>query len=333
MRTLSTLAVLLAATSVAAQTRESCSSGPGTAFGIVAYQCANCGFKSEQPGHPSYSFFAEPVVLETTRLSLVNVGDVIEAVNGKPITTSAGAEQFAYPAGGVNTITVRRGRDRQVLSVSIPGPSCDADASQIQYDLDDVESVEVIKGQAALARYGSAATNGVVVITTKPGRNRVHLRLPPLVADTVNGVVQIRIRGRGETPNRATDPIYVIDGVVVDPKNPGAVFGTPKPPDNTGKFGFAVSCKPSCTPATASEGTLHYTYYKYDGFPPIVAVRAGSVAERAGLRVGDVVTKVEGHPITDESGAKVLTRLDWTDRVRLTVRRDGKDFDVLLKTP
>jgi hypothetical protein len=43
---------------------QTCSFGPGEMFGIVAYQCANCGFKRERADRPSYLFYAEPVVTE-----------------------------------------------------------------------------------------------------------------------------------------------------------------------------------------------------------------------------------------------------------------------------
>ena len=48
-----------------------------------------------------------------------------------------------------------------------------ADNANRSFDIDpnDVESVNILKGQAASALYGMRASNGVVVITTKSGRN------------------------------------------------------------------------------------------------------------------------------------------------------------------
>src|SRR5262245_4395666 len=146
---LSSIFLVLAASRLVAQARDICPIGPGVAFGIVAYQCANCGFK--QDARPIYSFFAEPVVLEVNGKTGVSAGDVVEAVNGKPITTSAGAEQFTYPSAGVSSISVRRGRDRQVISVTIPSSStCESAAAARPVNLDDIESVEVLKGPAAI---------------------------------------------------------------------------------------------------------------------------------------------------------------------------------------
>ena len=40
---------------------------------------------------------------------------------------------------------------------------------------DDIESVSVLKGSAATALYGSRASNGVILITTKKGKNQEDL--------------------------------------------------------------------------------------------------------------------------------------------------------------
>jgi len=54
-------------------------------------------------------------------------------------------------------------------------------------------------------------------------------------------------------------------------------------------------------------------------------------AERAGLEVGDLVVKVEGHSVLDDEGAKGLARLDRVDVLHLSVRRDGNEIDYTLK--
>ena len=42
---------------------------------------------------------------------------------------------------------------------------------------DDIESINVLKGAAASALYGSRAANGVVIITTKKGKLARKLKL------------------------------------------------------------------------------------------------------------------------------------------------------------
>jgi predicted metalloprotease with PDZ domain len=56
-----------------------------------------------------------------------------------------------------------------------------------------------------------------------------------------------------------------------------------------GRFGFAFTCEPRCNASTGRDGALIHTYYKYPDFPPITAIGPGSAAERAGLKVGDLV--------------------------------------------
>ncbi len=44
--------------------------------------------------------------------------------------------------------------------------------SSAEFNPDDVESISVLKGAAASALYGSRAANGVIMITTKSGKNQ-----------------------------------------------------------------------------------------------------------------------------------------------------------------
>ena len=63
----------------------------------------------------------------------------------------------------------------------------------------DIESIQILKGAAAAAIYGSRADNGVVLITTKrgqPGTNRVEFR-SSLSFDEVNHLVPLQ-RGFGQ---------------------------------------------------------------------------------------------------------------------------------------
>ncbi len=103
------LAAPLAAQVVAQPAGVRC--GAGVAFGVTSYQCSNCSIAYKRDGgeQTTYSFGAELVVLKVAEGSQLRVGDVIVAVNGNPITTRAGADQFVYPAAGSKTlITVRR---------------------------------------------------------------------------------------------------------------------------------------------------------------------------------------------------------------------------------
>ena len=311
MRLSSIFGLVLAASPLVAQARDVCPVGPGVAFGIVAYQCANCGVK--QDVRPVYSFFAEPVVLEAHGKTGTSAGDVVEAVNGQPITTSAGAEAFAYPATGTNSLTIRRGRDRQIVRVAVSA----ACGSTNRLPVSEIESIEVLKGPAAIFRYGpEAAQGGVIKITTKNGQSEQ--------ADSVRRRVRDELALAFRQQSGRPDPLIIIDGVVVGRSLPDAT-------SPVGRFGFAFTCEPSCSASTGRDGALIYTYYKYHDFPPITAIGLGSAADRAGLKVGDLVVKVEGQSVLEDEGAKGLARLDRVDVLHLTVRRGGKEIDYTLK--
>jgi C-terminal processing protease CtpA/Prc len=92
---------------------------------------------------------------------------------------------------------------------------------------------------------------------------------------------------------------------------------------DTGRWGFALDCVPSCTRTRAPSGA---DYWKFDADPPIVAIRPGSPAERAGFQVGDVVVEIDGEPATSPKGGLKLfsAQSERTGTMTLTVQRDGK---------
>jgi hypothetical protein len=302
--------------SLAAQ--GACPNGPGSAFGIVGYQCANCGFKQESGRPPTYTFFAEPVVTQVDyRLSALTsnrpvivvdgvvqsgstaVGDVIEAVDGHPITTQAGADLFTYPTAGTHSLTVRRGRDREVIDVSVPASCIAASSGATSVPMggtssrrgDDRVHLGVGIGAGSSSATGGGTTSGGSAPNAGKG----------------NGY------GRG-VPAFFGDTIEIINGSPV-------VHSSGSSPA-IGRFGFAVECAPSCSLNRSPSGDY---YYKYDGYPRIVEVRERSAADRAGLRVGDLITKVEGKSILNEDP---LRGSEQGNQLHITVRRDGKDIDV-----
>jgi hypothetical protein len=310
------IAVAAFAARLGAQQITSCA-GPGAAFGVTAYNCASCGIKQGTDQRTQFVFGAEPIVLEASSSSLLKAGDVIEAVNDAPITTLSGADQFAYPREGTSVLTVRRGNAR--VRVSATATNCDArrevtvgakskgpllivdgvvvsDLTNVSRD--SIESVDVQKDGAVTARYGAGAAEGVITIRTKRAQAK---------------------------PNSSPEPVIVADGVVIS--------GTP--PDVSGassngrRFGFAIGCIQSCGPAKAADGT---EYYKFEGYPSIVALVNGGAAMRAGIRVGDLVTQIDGKSILRDEGALGFFRGNRDDTMRVTVLRDQREVAYLLRS-
>jgi S1-C subfamily serine protease len=66
----------------------------------------------------------------------------------------------------------------------------------------------------------------------------------------------------------------------------------------------------------------------------IIRVSNRSVAQRAGIRVGDVLVALDGSPIQSEATLqRLMATYRWADQVRVRIRRDGKamDLDVPLR--
>jgi membrane-associated protease RseP (regulator of RpoE activity) len=236
----------------------------GASWGITSYNCAACQMKAEPGRRPEDTFFAEPVVLSATSSTPVKPGDVIEAVNDQPITSSAGAAQFNYPTAGPATLTVRRGRDRLVLKFVLSLTPCSDSAAK-------------------------------------------------------NVVPSIRIRGTSNV-NGSAGPIYVIDGVRVEPGATPPAIG----------YGFALVCGTACSRVTETDGT---TFYRYAAAPSISAVRDGSPAATVGLKVGDEIVKIDGRSILEDEAAIRLAHAAQRGPLHVTVLRDGKEIDYLLQSP
>ena len=339
----SMIALLGVSAPLIAQQGVSCPNGPGSAFGIVAYQCANCAFKHESDRPPTYTFFAEPVVTQVDRLRAltsavmsgiehasnrpvivvdgivqgsaavgdVAVGDVIEAVDGHPITTQAGADLFTYPTAGAHALTVRRGRDRQVIEISLPA-SCST----------TVTSRATAAGASGVTvstySYGSGGAGAQAGGTgaARAGDDSIHFGSGSGKGNSSSSTSSARTRrgyGLG-VPEFFGDTIEIINGTAV-------THGSGSSPA-IGRFGFAVECRPSCSLNRSPRGDY---YYKYDGYPRIIEVRERSAADRAGLRVGDLITKVEGRSILD---GDALRGSQQGNQLHITIRRDGKDIDV-----
>ena len=312
-------ALSVTARPLGAQDNGSCS-GPGAVFGVTSYQCASCAIKQGAGLRTQYMFQAEPIVLEVLPASVLRPGDVIVAVNGEPIMSQAGAHQFTYPEPGRSALTVRRGNARIELSATTA--ACRAQplgrelgaadplvvvdgvivSSVDQVARDEIETVEVLKGPLATSLYRTDANRTVVAITTKRGAAN-RQKPAPVRPDT--------------------GPLIIIDGQVVT-----NVSDTVQVLGNGSRFGFAIGCLPSCSTARARDGSR---YFKFDGYPPIVAVVSGGVADRSGIRVGDVVTEIDGKSILGEDGALRYLRDNRKDDMHVTVLRERVVLSFLLR--
>jgi len=89
-----------------------------------------------------------------------------------------------------------------------------------------------------------------------------------------------------------------------------------------GWFGFSFSC--DCMAHVSEEQTT----WEFEDAPEIIAVAEDSPAARAGLQAGDRILAADGHPVTDDEGARRLTTVRPGETVRLTIERDGQTLTV-----
>jgi S1-C subfamily serine protease len=89
-----------------------------------------------------------------------------------------------------------------------------------------------------------------------------------------------------------------------------------------GWFGFAFSC--NCMAHVSEERTT----WEFEDAPKIIAVAEDSPAARAGLETGDCILAADGHPVTEDEGARRLTTVRPGETVRLTIDRGGETVTV-----
>lgn len=102
-----------------------------------------------------------------------------EDINNRPVTSAAGALQGADPSVNLtfNSGSLDSGYDidiRGAASINGGSPLVLADGMEVnlsQINPNDIESVSVLKDASAAAIYGAKASSGVILITTKNGKN------------------------------------------------------------------------------------------------------------------------------------------------------------------
>jgi membrane-associated protease RseP (regulator of RpoE activity) len=203
---------------------------------------------------------------------------------------------------------------------------------------DVIESVDglAITSTAGSARFASPS-EGNHTVTVRRGTGRENLSVAVSGCDRSTMRWNARPGTSGDTTGRGDDgirrgsgsgrgvgvqalggdPLIIIDGVVQPPSGGSQI----------GRFGFAVECGAWCSREQLPNGSY---IYRYGANPVVAAVRPGTAADRAGLRVGDEIRTINGKPIV---APDALVGTDTADQLRLTVGRGGKELSLVLTAP
>ena len=108
--------------------------------------------------------------IKTAELVAIPKSTVLQALQGR--TSGVHVKQNSGAPGGATTVRIRGTNSIQggndPLYVIDGFPSYTSDPTVL--DVADIESIEILKDASAIAIYGSRGSNGVIMITTKKGK-------------------------------------------------------------------------------------------------------------------------------------------------------------------
>lgn len=163
-------------------------------------------YNFQPKGDPIY--VVDGIVTNKSSLDKLNPDEIelMSVLKGEKATEKYGAKAI----NGVIEITTKK--DNAVnnnIGISITGsPIYVIDGvEKSSFDIDklnsdDVESMNILKGEKAISKYGDKGKNGVVVITTKKNEN-------------VNSVSK-SIDALRNSNSSVVDPIYILDGKILE---------------------------------------------------------------------------------------------------------------------
>jgi hypothetical protein len=106
----------------------------------------------------------------------------------------------------------------------------------------------------------------------------------------------------------------------ISPEPASRIFTPPLLP--RASFGFGIACS-RCVGRYNDDGTL---IWEFDEFPEIYSVETQSQAYRAGIRRGDLITRIDDFDITSEEGGRRFGRVQAGQNVRFTIRRGSTNM-------
>ncbi len=327
--------LLMAATAADGQVKTAATTCPAdqrleAKLGFESFDCDGCKLRRDpETGMAYLEFTKPPVVRGVGTTGSLRDGDQLTHVDGTSILSSLGAKKLATLQRGVEArFTIRR--NNAALQVALtPEYVCKAQPSEfgptvgmpsltgnfkgdsLRYSYTPSQFTFEQKGDSVLSRW---IANAPVLNSFQAFKWNDSLALRGYVTGfkgfTADSIVW-----------PATNSVY--SGQAWTPSFYNFSFGDAQP---QGWFGFALGCD-SCT-YRSSEAPYYTTrnrglvsQWRFSAAPRIVSVDTASPAERAGLRVGDLLTAIDGIPIASTAGGERFSAVQPGDTVQVRYTR------------
>ena len=276
--------------------------GPRLDLGVWAMSFARANYLPASGGAPRmiWSFDGEPEI-RTLRpggpaAGRLEPGDRVVSIDGLLITSAEGGRRWSgVGAGRTQVLVVRReGREREVR-------------------IDGTIVCSAMPDPSLLARMFDSARRSFSLTWAQPPLDSAGRRLP----DRLRGP-----RSRSAAAAEARYPDSLRNGAFTRARRDYFVSGLGGAPARFRlQFGFGLSCV-DCTFYSDSTGAA--VAWRFSTSPVVTLVEDGGPAERAGLRLDDVIEAVDGRSIVSEEGSRRFSEAQPGRAVRLTVRRAGE---------
>jgi serine protease Do len=184
---------------------------------------------------------------------------------------------------------------------------------------------ETVRSAAHLSRLVRETPPGrKVAVGVSRGGSRQQLEVtvgePRRLAEALDRLRDLKIEGLDDLHLEGLEGLEV----PVPPEPPAA----PRPP----AFSWSFAARPRLGLELVELTDQLARYFKVDDGLLVSRVREGSPAEKAGVRAGDVITKVDGDPVTDARDLqRTVGRASADQEVTLTLQRDGRALDVRVR--
>lgn len=317
MKIMKTIAGALTLLIVLATTAWGTSNSPFDRLGISSAEC-DCSFKIDAGGNAQrWVFRAEPRVSGIDRNGpadgVLEPGDYIVAIDGKLIVTASGGRRFSAIEGGEAVVLTIR-RDGRVFDERVVprGSGHRVDISGLEHLRDD-RMLELSEQVERLSRMAAEAHSSAQNLQRRA-------RLEALGRDDQLEELE-RLRGLGDALEG-----FELDGLGESMRALEADLERLQDAMPAGSFGMGLSFSGDIR--TGDDGV---TEWLFEDAPVVTTVEFGSPAARAGMKAGDVLTKINGVDLDSREGGERFSRIEPGQTVEFTYERDGAAQTVSLK--